>query len=262
MGVLSWWMGVAGDGWCVARGEGSGPVRERGARGRAGSPGRPGRPGPGRWPGSPRRGRCAGGTRRRAAGTSASPWGGRRPPRAGLVQGVAVAAAPARPGRRPCSAARTQRGVAEVGEQVVADVLLEEEQVVLAGDLVADHRDADAVLARRGRGTGGRRETPLRVGSATRNVRSKRVNRPEAKASAPGGHVDHDVLAGAVDQVVQVELDRAELGVVAGHPEVALVERAGHHQRYAAHASDVPARASRRRRAGAAAVSRGPAGSS
>lgn len=65
------------------------------------------------------------------------------------------------------------------------------------------------------------------------------MNRPEAKASAPSGHVDDDVLAGPVDEMVEVQLDGAELGVVAGHPEVALVEHAGHHQWDIVHALHV-----------------------
>lgn len=62
---------------------------------------------------------------------------------------------------------------------------------------------------------------------------SKHVNRPEAKASAAGGHVNDDVLAGTVDEVIEVQLNRAELGVVAGPSEVILVKGAGDHERYA-----------------------------
>lgn len=55
---------------------------------------------------------------------------------------------------------------------------------------------------------------------------------PEAKESEPHGHVDHDVLVRAVDQVVEAELDRPDLGVVAGDAQVRLGERPGGHQPY------------------------------
>ena len=75
----------------------------------------------------------------------------------------------------------------------------------------------------------------MRVGSATRKVLVEAGEQAGGEGVGAGGHVDDDVLAGPVDQVVEVELDRAELGVVAGHAEIVLVERAGDHQAYAVH---------------------------
>ncbi len=50
---------------------------------------------------------------------------------------------------------------------------------------------------------------------------------PGGERVGAGGHVDDDVLAGGVEQVVEEQLDRSELGVEAGHAEVVLGERAG-----------------------------------
>lgn len=111
-------------------------------------------------------------------------------------------------------------------------MLLEEEQVVLAGHLVADDGDRDAelggvvaVLAVDGDALEGRFDDQERHVEAGEQAGGEGVG--------AGGHVDDDVLTGAVDEVVQVQLDRTELGVVAGHVQVAPTEGAGHHERYA-----------------------------
>jgi hypothetical protein len=56
------------------------------------------------------------------------------------------------------------------------------------------------------------------------------VNRPEAKEVRPGGHVHDDVLVRPVDEVVEEQFDRADLGVVAGDPQVLGGEGAGHRE--------------------------------
>lgn len=48
------------------------------------------------------------------------------------------------------------------------------------------------------------------------------------------GAIHYDVLAGRVDQVIQVQLDGAGLGVIAGNADVVIGERAGRHQAGAA----------------------------
>ncbi|MGX1478762.1 UNVERIFIED_CONTAM: hypothetical protein RKD50_007570 [Streptomyces canus] len=125
-----------------------------------------------------------------------------------------------------------------MGQQVVADVFLEEEQVVLAGHLVADHGDPDpelpcvvAVLAvdRDALAGGfGHQEGEVEAGEQARG-----------EGIRAGRHVDDDVLTGTVDQVVEVQLHPAQLGVVAGDAQVALLELARHHQRNVTHPPDV-----------------------
>jgi hypothetical protein len=67
---------------------------------------------------------------------------------------------------------------------------------------------------------------PCRLAHQHRQVEAGEQTR--RKRVGARGHVDHDVLAGPVDQVVEVELHRAGLRVVAGYPDVGLVELAGH----------------------------------
>lgn len=55
------------------------------------------------------------------------------------------------------------------------------------------------------------------------------MNIPEAKGRTRC-HVDDDIVVGAVDEMVEAELDRADLGVVAGHAQIRLGERPGGHQ--------------------------------
>ena len=50
---------------------------------------------------------------------------------------------------------------------------------------------------------------------------------PRREGVGSRGHVDHDVLAGAVDEVVEPQLHRAGLRVVAGDADVGLVELTG-----------------------------------
>src|ERR1700760_3569540 len=80
---------------------------------------------------------------------------------------------------------------------------------------------------------------PLRVGSATRTVRSKRVNRPEAKESAPPVQSTTTYSPGpsmrwlrysSTAPVLGGEPARPGVGVVPPPPEIVLGERAGGRQ--------------------------------
>ncbi|MDQ0832476.1 hypothetical protein QF032_004320 [Streptomyces achromogenes] len=114
-------------------------------------------------------------------------------------------------------------------EQVVADFRSEEVDVVPALHLVADDLQLDAevagvllVLAIDG--------DPLarRFGDEERDVEAGEHAGGEGVRA--GGHVDHDVLVTTVHQVVQAQLHRPRLGVVAGDPQVGFRERSRDHQ--------------------------------
>ena len=154
--------------------------------------------------------RCSAAQSRRARRRRA---GGTRGPR-----GCPVRAR--RSGRAPRSAARTQGDGARHGEQRVAD-LAPGSPVVGVGDLVAEHAQRDAVT----RGVAD--VLPVDPDAAAGRL-ADQEGQVEAGEQAGGegvgarGHVDHDVLARAVEEVVEQQLDRADLGVVAGHAEVVL----------------------------------------
>lgn len=114
-------------------------------------------------------------------------------------------------------------------EQVVTDLGAEEVDVVLSLHLVADDLQLDAVvagvllvLAVDGD------PLPGRLGDEERHVEAGEHAGGEGVRARR--HVDHDVLVGAVHQVVQAQLHRSGLGVVAGDPQVGVREGAGDHQ--------------------------------
>ncbi len=112
-----------------------------------------------------------------------------------------------------------ERRQPDPGQQVLADLRAQEAEVVVAGHLVADHADAYSVLLRvvpvlavdgdAAPGGLGNQEGHVELGE---HAGGERVR--------AGGLVDHDILALAVEQVVEQQLDRADLGVVAGQAEV------------------------------------------
>ena len=118
-------------------------------------------------------------------------------------------------------------------QQVVPHLLAQEGQVVLALHLVAHHPQGDVVvlgvllvLAVDGDALAGR------LGHQEGHVEAG--EHPGRERVAARRHVDDDILVPPVHQVVQVELHRADLGVVAGDAEIGLVERAGGHQAHRA----------------------------
>jgi hypothetical protein len=117
-------------------------------------------------------------------------------------------------------------GHAEAGEQVLAGVLAQERLVRRVVHLVAHHADRHLV-ARRVVGV-----LPVHAHPAQgRLAHQERAVEPgeQARGERVGtrGHVDHYVLVVAVEQVVEDQLHRADLRVVAGHPQVLLGEPAG-----------------------------------
>ena len=119
----------------------------------------------------------------------------------------------------PRSAASTHAERPIQVEQVVADVLAQELHVGLVVDLVADHAHPHAEVA------GVADVLPVDADAAQgRLADQERQVEPGEQAGGErvgaGGHVHHDVLARPVDEVVEQQLDRADLGVVAGHAEV------------------------------------------
>ena len=122
-----------------------------------------------------------------------------------------------------------RRLVTEPGEQVAAGVLAQERHVQLALHLVAGDRE--------GHVEPGGVVPPLpvhphplagRLGDQDGQVEPGEHARGERLRAR--GAVHHHVLPGAVDEMVQVQLDRAGLRVIAGHPEVGVAEPAGGHQ--------------------------------
>src|SRR5690606_11444640 len=114
-------------------------------------------------------------------------------------------------------------------QQVVPDLRAQEVEIVRALHLVADDLQDDLevagvllVLAIDGDPLPGRLDHEEREVEAGEHAGGEGVG--------AGGHVDHDVLVGAVDQVVQAQLHRSGLGVVAGDPQVGVGEGAGDHQ--------------------------------
>ncbi len=114
-------------------------------------------------------------------------------------------------------------------QEVVPDFGAEEVEVVLALHLVADDLQDNPevlgvllVLAIDGD------SLPGRFGDEERDVEAgEQAGREGVRAR---GHVDDDILARAVDEMVQAQLHRARLGVVAGHSQIGFGERAGDHQ--------------------------------
>jgi hypothetical protein len=119
--------------------------------------------------------------------------------------------------------------VLDVDQQVGAELLAQEGDVAVGPHLVADGREVDVVAAGvalvlapdRGRLAGrlDHQEGAVEAGEQA-----------GGEAVGPCGHVDDHVLAGTVDQVVEQQLDRAGLGVVAGHAEVVGAEGSGGEQ--------------------------------
>src|ERR1022692_15416 len=127
--------------------------------------------------------------------------------------------------------------VAEAGQQRLARVLAQERAVTVALDLVADDGHGDVVA--------GGVALPLPVDAdALAGRLGDQEGEVEAGEHAGGerlgacGAVDYHVLARPVGEVVEVQLGRAGLGVVAGHAEVLAGERAGGHQPGAARRPD------------------------
>ncbi len=121
------------------------------------------------------------------------------------------------------------RRVAEGDEEVLTDLRPEELQVLRALHLVPDDAQPHvevarvvAVLAVDGHALAGR------FGDEEGHVEAGEHAGGEGVAA--GRHVDDDIGVPPVHQVVQAELHRAGLGVVAGDPEVALGEGAGGEQ--------------------------------
>ncbi len=114
-------------------------------------------------------------------------------------------------------------------QKVVPGLGAQEVDVVAALHLVADDPEDDAevagvlpVLAVDGD------PLPGRLGDEERHVEAGEQAGGEGVRA--GRHVDDHVLLGAVHQVVQEQLHRARLGVVAGDPEVGVGERTRDHQ--------------------------------
>ena len=120
-------------------------------------------------------------------------------------------------------------GVPDGDEQVVAHLCAQEVQVVLALHLVPHDLQRDA-------------EVPcvLLVLAVDRDPLTRRLGDQERHVEAgehaggegvrARGHVDDHVLVAAVDEMVQAQLHRSDLGVVAGDTEVGLGEGARDHQ--------------------------------
>lgn len=114
-------------------------------------------------------------------------------------------------------------------QQVLTGLVLEELDVLRALHLVADDLEGDPEVPR-----------VLLVLAVDGDALAGRFGHQEGHVEAgehaggegvrAGRHVDDDVLVRAVREVVEAELDRADLGVVAGHPEVGLGERPRGHQ--------------------------------
>ncbi len=119
--------------------------------------------------------------------------------------------------------------MADRDEQVLSDLVLQEREVVRALHLVADDLQADPevpcvlpVLAvDRDALAGG-------LGDQERHVEAG--EHPGGEGVAARRHVDDDELVAAVDEVVQAQLHRPHLGVVAGHAQIGVGERPGRHQ--------------------------------
>ena len=105
-------------------------------------------------------------------------------------------------------------------------MLTQECYVVLVVDLVADHRDrhvivlgvADVLLvdAHRAQGRFAHQEGMVKAGEHA-----------GGESLGTGHHVDYDELVAAVHEVVEQQLDCANLRVVAGNAEVVVIEPAG-----------------------------------
>ncbi len=114
-------------------------------------------------------------------------------------------------------------------KEIVTHLVAQEPEVVRPLDLVADDFERDAEV------TG-----VVQVLAVHRDALAGGLGHQERHVEAgehAGGervgarrHVDHDVLVRAVDEVVEAQLHRSDLGVVAGDAEVRLGERAGRHQ--------------------------------
>jgi len=126
--------------------------------------------------------------------------------------------------------------VPDAREEVIAHVRAQERHILGRLDLVAHDRDVDPVVT----GVVGvlpvdGHAFPCRLDHQEHNVEPREQTAGERVR--PCGHVHDDVLPGPVDEVVEVQLDRSGLAVIAGHPEVILVELPRGHER---HAPDAP----------------------
>jgi hypothetical protein len=119
--------------------------------------------------------------------------------------------------------------VPEPGDEVIARVLAEERYVLVGLHLISRQHHGDVVAS------GVSLPLPVHAealagGLGDQDGQVEASEQPGRERVSPGSAVHHHILAGTVNEVVEVQLDRAGLGVVAGHAEVVLTERTGGQQ--------------------------------
>jgi hypothetical protein len=121
------------------------------------------------------------------------------------------------------------RGATHPAHQVGTELSAQERGILLVGDLVSHDRDPYPEV------TGIGAVLPVDPGAAQDGLADQQRHveageQPEGEGVSAGGHVHHHVLLDVVDEMVEQQFYRPDLGVVPGHPEIVLGERAGDRQ--------------------------------